>query len=398
MLKRFLSLLLVLSLLAAIAAFAEGDPQDADASSGEYAETAAVSAPSFSTDAKSYILMEANTRQVLAEFNADEGLPPASVTKIMMMLLVLEALDGGKAKLTDTVTASAYAASMGGSQIFLKEGEQMSLEDMFKSLVMASANDAAVALAEHIYGSEEACVAAMNDRAKELGLSNTLFENTNGLDDTTVDHRMSARDIAVITAEVEKHKTVFDYSTEWMDTIRNGEFGLTNTNKLIRFYPGATGMKTGSTSKAGFCVTATAERGGLSLIAVIMGCSTKDARNSLAKAMFDYGFANYSYYSQDKADTGTVRVKRGTAETVKTESDAFSAVLGRGEDKKVTGKTVFDEAIKAPVASGDAIGKIEFYAGESKIGETPIRAAETVDAISYFSLLLKILKQCIFIE
>ena len=397
MLKKLLSLILIFAFLFCFAASAETGDVSADTVLAEEYEAVAAS-PVFDTDAKSYILMEANSKQVLAEYNADEGLPPASVTKIMMMLLVLEALDDGRAKLTDTVTASAYASSMGGSQIFLKEGEQMSLEDMFKSLVMASANDAAVALAEHIYGSEEACVTAMNDRAKELGLTNTLFENTNGLDDTTVDHRMSARDIAVITAEVIKHKTVFDYSTEWMDTIRGGEFGLTNTNKLIRFYPGATGMKTGSTSKAGFCITATAERDGLSLIAVIMGCSTKDSRNSLAKSMFDYGFANFSYFSQDKADTGAVSVKRGKAQTVKTESDAFSAVLGRGEDKKVSSTTIFNEEIKAPLAAGDIVGKTEFYVGERKIGETPVRVSEAVEPISYLSLLLQILKNCVFLE
>ncbi|MBQ7499485.1 MAG: D-alanyl-D-alanine carboxypeptidase [Clostridia bacterium] len=362
-----------------------------------YSEDAAASTPAFDTDAKSYILMEAHSRQVLAEYNADEGLPPASVTKIMMMLLVLEALDNGKAKLDDTVTASAYAASMGGSQIFLKEGERMSLEDMFKSLVMASANDAAVALAEHIYGSEEACVIAMNERAKELGLTNTLFENTNGLDDTTVDHKMSARDIAVITSEVEKHSAVFDYSTEWMDTIRNGEFGLTNTNKLIRFYPGATGMKTGSTSKAGFCITATAERDGLSLIAVIMGCSTKDARNSLAKTMFDYGFANYSYYSEEKSALEDAKVMRGKTETVKTESDPFSAVLGRGENKKVTFETVYNEEIKAPLKAGDVVGSINYFVGETKIGEAPIRASEDVEAITFISLLIHLWKDCLFI-
>ena len=254
MIKKICSFLLVLMLMFCNAAISAEEAADAGSENDGITAVTTAAEPVFDTDAKSYILMEAHSMKVLAEYNADEGLPPASVTKIMMMLLVLEALDSGKAKLDDTVTASAYAASMGGSQIFLKEGEQMSLEDMFKSLVMASANDAAVALAEHIYGSETACVTAMNERANELGLKNTLFENTNGLDDTTVDHKMSARDIAVITAEVVKHALVFDYSTEWMDTIRNGEFGLTNTNKLIRFYPGATGMKTGSTSKVPFCL------------------------------------------------------------------------------------------------------------------------------------------------
>ncbi len=391
MLKRIIAFITALCVLSFSVAAAE------EISAAQPAEeTVAAASPEFSTDAKSYILIEANSGMVLAEKNADEGLPPASVTKIMLMLLALEALDGGKAKMDDVVTASANAASMGGSQIFLKEGEQMTFEDMFKSLVMASANDAAVAIAEHIYGSEEACVTAMNDRAKELGLTNTLFENTNGLDDTTVDHRMSARDIAVITAEVEKHRQVFDYSTRWIDSIRDGEFGLTNTNKLIRFYPGATGMKTGSTSKAGFCITATAERDGLSLIAVIMGCSTKDTRNALAKAMLDYGFANYSYYSADKSELGEVEVRRGTARTVKAESDAFSAVLGRGENKKVTSETVYAETIKAPLKAGDVIGKVVYSVNGTAIGEAPVRAAGEVEALTYFSMLLSLLKHCVF--
>ena len=228
---------------------------------------------------QSAILMEATTGTVLYEQNPDEALPPASVTKIMTLLLVMEALEQGKIQYSDTVTASAHACSMGGSQIYLKEGEQMSVEDMIKSVVIASANDAAVALAEHIAGTEEAFVGLMNQRADELGMTNTNFENTNGLDDTATNHVTSARDIAIMSRALLRHSKITEYSSIWMDTVRNGEFGLTNTNRLVRFYKGATGLKTGSTAKAGFCISATAERDGVSLICVIMAAPTRDIVN-----------------------------------------------------------------------------------------------------------------------
>ena len=248
-----------------------------------------IAAPAYAStpDAASCILMDAKTGAVLYEYHADDALPPASVTKVMTMLLVFEAIDGGLLSLTDTVRISETAASMGGSQIFLAPGEEMSVNDLLKGLIVSSANDAAVALAETIAGSEEAFVAKMNTRAQELGMKNTHFENTNGLDDTTENHVTSARDIALMTKELMTHEKVFDYTTIWMDTIRGGTFGLSNTNRLIRFYQGATGMKTGSTAKAKFCISATAERDGLSLIAVIMGSPTRDIRNALDK--FGYG-------------------------------------------------------------------------------------------------------------
>ena len=233
-------------------------------------------------DCKAAILMEASTGKILYEKNADEALPPASVTKIMTLLLVMEAIEAGQINYTDMVTASAHACSMGGSQIYLKEGERMSVEDLIKSVVISSANDAAVALAEFISGSEEAFVSQMNERAGQLGMKNTSFENTNGLDDTAISHLTSARDIAIMSRELIKHKKITEYSSIWMDTIRDGSFGLTNTNRLIRFYRGATGLKTGSTSKAGFCISATAEREGMTLICIIMGASTRDERNSAA--------------------------------------------------------------------------------------------------------------------
>ena len=222
------------------------------------AEATTAPTPAFTPNCKSAVLMEASTGKVLYAHNPAEAMPPASVTKIMTLLLVMECMDTGTLKWEDTVTASAHAASMGGSQIYLKEGEQMSARDLIKSVVIASANDAAVALAEHTYGSEEAFVARMNQRAAELGMVNTHFENTNGLDDTAQNHVTSAEDIAIMSRELIKHTEILEFSSTWMDTIRDGQFGLTNTNRLVRFYRGCNGLKTGSTAKAGFCVSVTA--------------------------------------------------------------------------------------------------------------------------------------------
>lgn len=246
---------------------------------------------------KSAILMEATTGTVLYRQNAAEAMPPASVTKIMTLLLLMEALDAEVIRIDDTVTVSANAASMGGSQVYLKEGEQMKLEDLLKSVVIASANDAAVALAEHLYGSVATFVGYMNDRARQLGMEHTHFENVTGLDDTAVDHLTTAEDIAVMSRELIRHRAILQYSSVWMDSIRDGAFGLTNTNRLVRFYPGCTGLKTGSTAKAGFCVSVTAEREGLSLICVIMGAESRDIRNAAAVSLLDWGFAGYGLFT-----------------------------------------------------------------------------------------------------
>ena len=282
-------------------------------------------------ECKSALLMEASTGRVLYEQNADEALPPASVTKVMTLLLVMEAIESGKISLDETVRTSANAASMGGSQIFLEEGEEMCVEDMIKSVVIASANDAACALAEHVSGSEEAFVKRMNERAIELGMKNTSFENTNGLDDTAQKHLTSARDIAIMSRELIQHKKILQYSSIWMDTVRNGLFGLTNTNRLVRFYRGCTGLKTGSTSKAGFCVSATAERDGVSLICVIMGAESGDKRNSIASKLLDWGFANYSVYSHAIQKLEPIRVKGGTLDNVGISAKDFSCVIEKGK-------------------------------------------------------------------
>ena len=271
--------------------------------------------PSLSLNCRSAVLMEASTGEILYASNENEALPPASVTKVMTLLLVMEAIEEKKINYTDMVSASEHACSMGGSQIYLEAGEQMSVEDLLKSVVIASANDAAVTLAEYVAGTEEAFVEMMNKKAAELGMENTFFENTNGLDDTTEKHLTSAKDIAIMSRELIKYPKITEYSSIWMDTVRNGEFGLTNTNRLVRFYKGCTGLKTGSTSKAGFCISATAERDGLSLIAVIMGSPSRDERNAAAVNLLNYGFSNFTVFSNTPQKAITISVIKGKAAT-----------------------------------------------------------------------------------
>ena len=340
-------------------------------------------------DCKSAILIEAKTGKVLFEQNADEALPPASVTKIMTLLIVMEAIEEGKLSLDDTVTASAHACSMGGSQIYLEEGEQMSVEDMLKSVIIASANDAAVALAEHIAGTEEAFVEIMNKRAKELGMINTNFENTNGLDDTAENHVTSARDIAIMSSALLSHKKITEYSSIWMDTIRNGEFGLTNTNRLVRFYKGANGLKTGSTSKAMFCISASAERNGMTLICVIMAAPTRDIRNSAATALLDWGFANYSVFSKLEDSISQIKVSAGVKRSCKIDVSEFNTVLGKNSKNEIKSEIDLPEKISAPVKKGDKIGKVNYYLGEDLIGSVDIRSAENIERINFRQLLAR---------
>ena len=342
-------------------------------------------------ECKSAILIEAGTGKVLYEQNADEALPPASVTKVMTLLLVMEAIEEGRIRLDETVRTSAYAASMGGSQIYLKEGEEMSVEDMVKSVVIASANDAACALAEHISGSEEEFVKKMNERAAELGMTNTSFENTNGLDDTAKNHLTSARDIAIMSRELIKHKKILEYSSIWMDTVRNGMFGLTNTNRLVRFYRGCTGLKTGSTDKAGFCISATAERDGVSLICVIMGAESGDKRNAIASRLLDYGFANYGVYSYTPDSIDDLVVTGGVTDRVKVEAESFSAVLPKEKTTKVKYKIELPESVSAALKAGDKVGEIVFSCEGEEIGRAGIFATEDVPRISFFELWCRIL-------
>ncbi|MCI5574159.1 MAG: D-alanyl-D-alanine carboxypeptidase [Clostridiales bacterium] len=350
-------------------------------------------APEFGLDCVSAILMEAQTGRVLYEKNADEPLPPASVTKIMTLLLVMEAIERGVFTLDTVLATSTRASQMGGSQIYLKEGEQMRVEDLIKSVVIASANDAAVVLAEAVAGSEEAFVAEMNKRATELGMKTAHFENTNGLDDTVTNHVLSARDIAIMSRELIKYEKILEFSSTWMDSVRDGAFGLTNTNRLIRFYRGATGLKTGSTSKAKFCMSATAERDGMSLIAVIMAAPTRDARNSSAAALLDWGFANYSLYRYDEGEDEDIPVLGGVDNILHTAHGDFCTVVKKGEEKKVEAQKELPESVSAPVRKGDAVGAITFRLDGGELGRIDISAAHGVDKISFGGLLLRMLKR-----
>ena len=390
------SLLLPLMVLScfSFSAFADGYDWQAleniAANISEQTNSAPVS-DSLNLNCKSAILIEANTGRVLYEQNPDEALPPASVTKVMTLLLVMEAIDAGKIKLDDMVSTSERAASMGGSQIFLEVGETMTVEDMLKSVIIASANDAACALAEHVSGSETAFVKAMNDRAAELGMKNTKFENTNGLDDTAESHLTSARDIAIMSRELVKHKKILEYSSIWMDTVRNGLFGLTNTNRLVRFYRGCTGLKTGSTSKAGFCVSATAERDGLSLVCVIMGAESGDERNKAASALLDWGFANYGVYEHTPKELDGLRVIGGKSDSVAIKYDGFSFVTEKSSAGKIKYKIELPESVSAPVKKGDKVGEVIFTLDGKEIGKTPIYADADVEKLGFFGLWWRIL-------
>lgn len=354
---------------------------------GEAAASADLQLPCVSA-----VLMNADTGEVLYGQNADAALPPASVTKVMTLLLVMEAVDSGRIALNDTVTVSANAASMGGSQVYLKEGEQMSVEEMLKCVVIASANDCAVALAEHVAGSEESFVAAMNTRAAELGMVNTHFENTNGLDDTAQNHVTSARDIAIMSRELISHPKILEYSGIWMDTVRDGAFGLTNTNRLVRFYPGCTGLKTGSTSKAKFCISATAKRDGLSLICVIMAAESRDVRNATATKLLDFGFANFSTY---RAEAGELSrpVRGGVASVCRLQYPSFAVTVPKGRTGAVECVVELPDELTAPVCVGDTVGRIVYRLDGAVIGEVPVTAAEGVEKIGFWTLLGRIFAQ-----
>lgn len=343
-------------------------------------------------EAKSVILIEAETGKVLYEYEADMRLAPASVTKIMTILLVAEEIGKGTLKLTDIVQISDNASHMGGSQVYLKAGEQMSVEDLLKSVIIASANDAATALAEQVAGSVEGFVERMNARASELGMSNTVFENPTGLDDSTVDHKTTARDISLMSRELMKHEFILNYTTIWMDSIRNGAFGLTNTNRLIRFYNGANGLKTGSTSKAGFCISAAAKRDGMQLIAVIMGAPNRDIRNEIAKKLLDYGFANYKYLCMESGEIDPIKVLGGVSNSCRLMYEKFDIVLDKSEAVKGVEPAVnLPEYISAPVEAGEVIGNIDYKIGDETIGSVNIVAVEAIEKISYLGLLKRMI-------
>ncbi len=349
-------------------------------------------------NAKSAVLMDAKTGTVLYSYNKDNMLPPASVTKIMTLLLVFEEIEKGNLKYTDVLTVSENASSMGGSQVFLEPGEQMCVEELLKCVIIASANDAALTLAEHVGGSEEVFVSMMNERAKALGMKNTHFENVTGLDDDVINHLTTAYDIALMSRELIKHKKVSEYATIWMDTIRNGEFGLTNTNRLVRFYKGITGLKTGSTSKAGFCVSVTAKRDGMELIAVIMGADSSEIRNACATKLLDYGFANYSLYEDVANDCGSVKVLGGIKNEVGVRYDDYIELVAKGKNKQINKEIEILDSVNAPVKKGDIIGKIKYVTNGEIIGENNIYCCESIDKIGFWEYFIRMLKNFIVIN
>lgn len=343
-------------------------------------------------DVKSAILIEAQTGEIIYEKNASDALPPASVTKIMTLLLVAEALEEEKISADQTVTVSAEASAMGGSQVFLKEGEEFTVEELLKCAVIASANDASVALAELIGGTESAFVSMMNERAKELGLSSTNFENCTGLDDTVENHLTSAKDISIMSRELIKHPIITKYSSTWQDSIRDGEFILTNTNRLVRYYKGCTGLKTGSTDKAGFCLSATAERDGMQLIAVVMGAATRDERNNCARALLDYGFAEYAVFSDPEAELESAPVVKGEVYEIGLKKDGFSYLCKKGDIKRIEKKYDIPEKITAPCNKDEGCGSVKYYLDGELIGQSGIFPTDSVDRISVGSVFVRILK------
>lgn len=338
-------------------------------------------------------LCEASTGKVLYAENEYMKCSPASVTKVMTLLLVCEALEAGSFSLGDTVRISDRAASMGGSQVFLREGEKITVEELIKSAVIASGNDASVALAELCAGSEGSFVKLMNARAGELGLKNTCFENSTGLDDTTKDHYSCAADIAKISSELIKHDFILNYSSLWQDSIRNGEFILTNTNRLVRYYEGCNGLKTGSTDKAGYCVSATAKRGNMQLIAVIMGAKSRDERNSAARELLDFGFASYILYEKEEEYLENADILNGAVCSVPLYSKEFRAVIDRSKQNNLTLEYEIPQNLSAPISEGESVGRVLYKIDGEQIGYSEIYVKEGVKALSLSDIFNRILKR-----
>ena len=355
------------------------------------------SAANMEVEAKSALLMDVATGTVLFEQNAHEALAPASVTKVMTMLLIMEAIDSGKIGWDDTVTVSEAAAAKGGSQVYLKVGETMRVEEMLKSIAVSSANDCACAMAEHLCGSEAAFVEAMNARAKELGMEDTHFVNCTGLDDgeDAASHRTSAHDIALMSRELlGKHPDITKFTTIWMDTIRGGAFGLSNTNKMVRFYNGCTGLKTGFTQGAGYCLSASAEREGLQLIAVVMGCETSQKRFTACKSMLDYGFANYALVQPQLPETMAVPVKLGVTNTVvAVPAEGGEILIDKGQKNQVATEVTLEAEVTAPVSQGQRLGTMTLKAGEQILAEIPLVAESAVEKVSWGQMFMRVLKK-----
>ena len=342
--------------------------------------------------APSAVLMEASTGKVLFEKNAHEQRPCASITKVMTLLLVMEALDEGRIHLEDMVSASEHASSMGGSDIWLEPGETMSVDDLLKATVIVSANDAAVALAEYVSGSEEAFVQRMNERAAELGMTNTVFKNCNGLDE---DGHVTAYDIALMSRALIQHEKIFDYTQVWMDELRGGKTQLVNTNKLLKSYSGITGLKTGTTGKAGSCMAATAERDGMSLVAVVLGCASTEDRFSSAASLLDAGFSGWALTAPSLSSDALapIAVEKGMQSTVAVEADPLTGVVvPKGREGEVVCETTMEETLTAPVEQGQAVGEVTCVLDGEVLARSQIRAASSVEALTFSSAWLSLLR------
>ncbi len=400
--KRLLVLLLCISLcvvpVSAARVATEDGSVDVSAPIADFAVPTIAGAAEMNIEAKSAVLLEPVTGQILFESNADEKLPPASITKIMSLILVMEAIDSGVLTLETEITASEHACSMGGSQIWLEPNEKMTVHELLKATVIASANDATVALGEAIAGSEEAFVAKMNERARQLGMNSTNFINCTGLD--AEGHLTTAHDVALMSAELIKHGLIKNYSTVWMDSLRGGESELVNTNKLVRFYEGCTGLKTGTTSGAGHCLAATAERDGLSLVAVVMGADNSNKRFEGAKKMLNYGFANFKFQkiTADLSENNFVEVEKGLQPSVQVSpANELNILLPKASTDDITQTLEINDSITAPVNKGDSVGRVVVKKGEEEIGVIELCAAENVEKLNMGHTLLMLFKALVCI-
>ena len=410
--KKLLALLLACCLMLGVAPvlLAGGGAEDAAEAAAEIegleklqAEAQAASGEAIPADgsgletgARSVLLMEADSGKVLYAYNADEPMPPASITKVMTLLLVMEAIEQGKLSLEDELEVSEHAASMGGSQIWLEPGERMSLDDLLKATVIASANDAAVVLAEAVAGTEEAFVGQMNARAAELGMDGTTFHNATGLD--ADGHLSTAADIAVMSRELLRHPKILEYSTIWTDTLRDGETELTNTNRLVRFYEGATGLKTGTTDGAGSCISATAKRGELALIAVVMGSQNSRERNNVAWKLLDWGFANYDAVTPepDPLETDTLPVTGGVERSVPIGFTVDGTVLiEKGRQGELQYAVELADSLEAPVAEGQAVGRVRVTLDGEILADYPITCRAAVEPMTFSAAFDQLLRAAV---
>lgn len=391
--KKLISAIMAFCLACAITAYT-GIQQGVYASD-DASPASAVASPT-EVSAKSAILMDSETGKVLFEKNSHEKLPPASVTKIMTMLLVMEKIEAGELKMEDTVTASTHASKMGGSQIWLKEGEQMTVHELMKAVAVASANDAAMALAEHVGSSEESFVAMMNDKARSLGMNDTVFVNPTGLD--AEGHYSSAYDIALMSKALLCKKGITEFTTIWIDSLRGGKTELVNTNKLVRFYKGATGLKTGTTDGAGSCVSATATKGEMGLISVVMGCPTSAERFADARRLLDYGFANFVMYNTKYSvePIQDVKVTGGVSPYASAKTDICKKMLiPSGKQKSVAEEITLLETIPAPVKAGQKIGSVKISIDSEVIAEYDVVAGEDIQKMTFGHGFMRLLKKII---